>query len=207
MFRQTSGIPMGGNCSPLLADLFLLHCEFVFMTDLIKNKKFNLARLLSNNSRYIDDLCIINYEHFDTIIPKIYPSSLIASRSGLNNKEVEYLDVKIRISSSGVETSVFHKVDDFNFQVTLLTFPDSTIPNNMGLNVFSGQIIRYARICSSFKDFSDKANRTYRLLVARGYDSLDLRIHAEKCLHRHSELLYKFGLFSARQLLDSCFRL
>ena len=55
---------MGGNCSPLLADLFLAHCEFLYMGKIIKDKKYGLAKLLSNTSRYIDDLCFINYKHF-----------------------------------------------------------------------------------------------------------------------------------------------
>ena len=86
---------MGGNCSPLLADLFLTHCEFLFMTNLLKNKKFGLAKLLSSTSRYIDDVCLLNYKHFDLIIDRIYPSDLIAERNGDDEKIVDYLDVKI----------------------------------------------------------------------------------------------------------------
>ena len=40
--------------------------------------------------------------------------------------------------------------------VILLTFPDSLIPYKMGLNFFAGQVVRYDRICSHFKDFIDK---------------------------------------------------
>ena len=69
---------MGGNCSPLLADLFLLNCEFCFMKELVKEKKFRLAKLLSHTSRYIDDICVINYKHFDSLINRIYPTDLAA---------------------------------------------------------------------------------------------------------------------------------
>ena len=207
VFQQTRGIPMGGNCSPLLADLFLLHCEFVYMQNLLKNKKMGLAKLLSNTSRYIDDICIINYKHFNQIIKHIYPSSLEASRSGSNNKEVEYLDVKLSITNDGLRTSVYHKVDDFNFAVTLLTFPENTIPYKMGSQVFNGQLIRYGRICSSLDDFVKKASSTFRLLVARGYNQDSLINNAERCLHRHKELLLKFGLYSARQFSKFSFLL
>ena len=85
---------MGGACSPLLADLFLAHCEFIFMTSLIDNK-FGLARLLWNTSRYrpIDDLMLINYNHFDTLVNKIYPVDLLAERSGDDDENVDYFDV------------------------------------------------------------------------------------------------------------------
>ena len=144
---------MGGNCSPLLADLFLLHCEYSFMITLLKNKQFGLAKLLSNTSRYIDDLCIINYKHFEKLLPQIYPSSLEANRSGADNKNVEYLDINIQITNSDTVTSVFHKVDNFSFPVTLLTFPQNTMPYKTGIRVFAGQVLRYARICSIKEDF------------------------------------------------------
>ena len=40
---------------------------------LIKEKKFNLAKILSNNGRYVDDLNTQNYLHFESLIPRIYP--------------------------------------------------------------------------------------------------------------------------------------
>ena len=123
------------------------------MTSLLKNKKFNLAKLLSNTSRYIDDLCIVNYKHFDFLLSEIYPLSLEASRSGKDNKNVEYLDIKIQITNTSTVTSVFHKVDNFSFPVTLLTFPQNTMPYKTGIKVFAGQVLRYARICSLKDDF------------------------------------------------------
>ena len=55
ILRQTKGIPMGGNSSSQFADLSLGKCEFNYMTRLIKEKKFSLAKLLSKNCRYVDD--------------------------------------------------------------------------------------------------------------------------------------------------------
>ena len=203
VFRQTKGIPMGGNCSPLLADLFLSHCELIYMTDLIKDKKTGLARLLSNTSRYIDDICIINYTSFGSRIPLIYPDSLEASRSGHDDKCAEYLDVKLEISKDGLKTSVYHKVDDFNFPVTLLTFPDNTIPHKMGAQVFASQVLRYGRICTHELDFINKVRNTFQLLVARGYSRFELKQSAQRQLQKHWEVILKFGYYSAKQMLDN----
>ena len=127
-FKQTRGIPMAGNSSPLLADLFLMHCEFVFMKRLLADKKCGLARLLSSTTRYIDDLCIFNYKHFHTLISKIYPVDLVADRSGVYHKSVDYLDVKLEVCQDGLHSSVYHKVDAFSFDVVLFTFPESLLP-------------------------------------------------------------------------------
>ena len=48
------GIPMGTNCAPLLADLFLYENEF--LDKLIKEGKRKLARKFNLSYRYTDDL-------------------------------------------------------------------------------------------------------------------------------------------------------
>ena len=44
IFQQTTGIPMGTNCAPLLADLFLYSNEAVFVQSLLKAGKKHLAQ-------------------------------------------------------------------------------------------------------------------------------------------------------------------
>jgi hypothetical protein len=39
LFQQLVGIPMGTNCAPLLADLFLYSYESEFLQKLVKDKK------------------------------------------------------------------------------------------------------------------------------------------------------------------------
>ena len=204
VFKQVRGVPMGGNSSPLLADLFLLNCEFSYMKQIVKDKKFGLAKLLSNTSRYIDDVSVVNYKHFDSLLSKIYPKNLIAERNGINDRDVAYLDVKIQSNSDGLRTSVYHKVDDFNFPVVLMTFPNSAIPYNMGINVFAGQVLRYCRICSHISDLICKINKTLSIMLSRGYCRLKLKTCVERILTKHSNALLKFGFFSARQLTCQC---
>ena len=54
VFKQIKGIPMGGNASPLIADLFVANLEFRYMDKLVSfNSPDNLrlTKKLSNNSR------------------------------------------------------------------------------------------------------------------------------------------------------------
>jgi len=57
IFKQTIGIPMGANYSPLLADLFLFSCEYNFM----KNIDIYNSYRFKNITRYIDDVAVINF--------------------------------------------------------------------------------------------------------------------------------------------------
>ena len=64
LFRQMVGIPMGKNCVPLLADLFLCSYENEFLDKLIKEGKRKLTRKFNLSYRYIDDLISFNNKRF-----------------------------------------------------------------------------------------------------------------------------------------------
>ena len=49
------GIPMGTDCAPLLANLFLFYYEYKYMKNLIKTNLM-LAKKFNGTMRYIDDL-------------------------------------------------------------------------------------------------------------------------------------------------------
>ena len=62
------GIPMGTDCAPFLANLFLF---YKFMKEKLKRDK-QLAKTFSNTFRYIDDLLTLNNHHFEQEINILY---------------------------------------------------------------------------------------------------------------------------------------
>ena len=76
LFPQVVGIPMGTNCAPLLADLFLYSYESEFLQKLVKDKKIHEARAFNFTYRYIDDVLSINNSRFAEFLPLIYPPEL-----------------------------------------------------------------------------------------------------------------------------------
>ena len=73
LFLQSKGIPMGGNASPLIADLYLSWLEYKYLDKLVKNKEFNLVNYLKYNCRFIDDIVTPNVDNFIKIALDIYP--------------------------------------------------------------------------------------------------------------------------------------
>ena len=59
-YRQIVGIPMGTNCSPLIADLSLFCYERDFMTSLSYRKEAEIIQAFNSPTRYLDDLLNIN---------------------------------------------------------------------------------------------------------------------------------------------------
>ena len=64
LFRQVIGIPIGTNCAPLLADLFLYSYKTEFLDSLVKSGHRRLAKSLTLCYRYRDDLIVFNNRKF-----------------------------------------------------------------------------------------------------------------------------------------------
>ena len=118
IFKQILGIPMGGNASPFIADLYLSWCEYCYMTKIIKTD-YAMAKLLSYNCRYLDDICTVNFKYFGDIAIYIYiyiyDSTLLIEGSACSYKQDTFLDLYIRVVDGKFVTGIYHKVDDFNF--------------------------------------------------------------------------------------------
>ena len=56
LYRQIVGIPMGTNCAPLVADLFLLCYERDFMTSLSDVKQAEIFEAFISIYRHVNDL-------------------------------------------------------------------------------------------------------------------------------------------------------
>ena len=76
LYRQIIGIPMGTNCAPLAADLFLFCYERGFMLSLSDDNQSEVIEAFNSTSRYLDDLLNINNNFFDSMVNHIYPSEL-----------------------------------------------------------------------------------------------------------------------------------
>ena len=64
LYRQIVGIPMGTNCAPLVADLFLFSYERVFMKSLSDSNQADIIEAFNSPSRYLDDLLNIDNPYF-----------------------------------------------------------------------------------------------------------------------------------------------
>ena len=69
-YQQIVGIPMGTNCVPLIADLFLFWNERDLMSTLHKSKRYGLIDMFNDTSRYLDDIFTIDNPAFEKHIPK-----------------------------------------------------------------------------------------------------------------------------------------
>ena len=84
-YRQVIGIPMGTNCAPLVADLFLFCYEMDFMRSLDPTSQSHIIEAFNDTSRYLDDILNIDNPYFDTFVPSIYPSELTLNKANASD--------------------------------------------------------------------------------------------------------------------------
>ena len=159
LLRQLIGIPMGTDCAPLLADLFLYSYENEFLDNMIRSSDRRLAMSFNLCYRYTDDLIVFNNEKFLDHLKEIYRSQLTVEKSNESDHLADYLDLTFIIDSgskdltfiidsgSKLSTRLYDKLDDFDFHIVNFPFLSSNIPSGPSYDVYISQLIRYARCC------------------------------------------------------------
>ena len=112
-------------------------------------------------------ICTINLKDSGTISKDIYDNTLILEGSSCSYKCDSFLDLYIQVMDDKFVTGIYHKVDDFNFEVISYPFPDSNIHSSLGYSTFYSQPIRFYRLCDNKSDFLFRVKLIYQKL--RGY--------------------------------------
>ena len=190
LFRQMIGIPMGTNCVPLLADLFLYSSENEFLDKLIKEGKRKLARKFNLSYRYTDNLTSFNNKTFKEFISDIYPKELTISESTESTSIASYPDLLFtRDKSNNITTKLYDKCDAFGFQIVNFPFMSSNIPSAPAYGVYASQLIRYARCYSNYSDFLLHHRALATRLLSQGYKVNRLSNTCEKFSGRNIDLV------------------
>ena len=92
LYRQIVGIPMGTNCAPLVADLFLFCYERDLMLSLSDNNITDIIEAFNSTSRYLDDLLNIDNPYFEQMVCQIYATELQLNNANSSDTEAPFLD-------------------------------------------------------------------------------------------------------------------
>jgi hypothetical protein len=128
--------------------------------------------------RYIDDVLSVDNPHWTrySSIPweegGIYPRALVLNVTTLDDGDrVHYVGTTISNALSpfpSLEIDVFNKRSEFPFVVRLYPHMSSLIPTSIPYGVFTGQLHRFAEICSTPEAFLSQSFSTADVLLERG---------------------------------------
>ena len=156
IYRQVIGIPMGTNCAPLVADLFLYCYERDFMLSLKPDSQADVIKAFNDTSQYLDDIFNIDNPYFDQMRSSIYPKELTLNKANNSDISAAFLDLDLSINSGIVSSKIYDKRDDFDFKIVNYPHLDGDVPRATSYGVYISQLIRFARACSSVEDFSNR---------------------------------------------------
>ena len=90
LYRQTICVPMGTNCAPLVADLFLFCYERDFMKSLSRENQADIIDTFNSTLRYLDSLLNIDTIYFDQMVDRIHPKELQLNRANSSDTEAPF---------------------------------------------------------------------------------------------------------------------
>ena len=190
-YQQIIGIPMGTDCAPLLANLYLHTYEFEFLQNL-RNKNPKLAKTFSDTSRYIDDLASINNPEFQKYIKEIYPPTLTLNKENKSPTSATFLDTNINIINQEFHIEVYDKRDEFPFTINSYPHTSSNISEKCAINIYTAQLIRIARICTHPEYFHTRHKTITQKLIQNGFNINRLKNKFKQFTIKHESLLTKY---------------
>ena len=155
VYKQIMGTAMGTPMAPNYANLFMAKFE----EDAITSYHASTGLKPHVWYRYIDDIFLI-WTHGDEELQKflLYLDTFSGTRNmkskikfeiNKSEKEVNFLDVTIKLENGMLTTSLFSKPTDAHLYLNY----SSSHPRHVLRNIPKGQFIRIKRICSEAADY------------------------------------------------------
>ena len=193
--RQIIGIPMGTNCAPYLANIFLHMYEVDFIEKLNSEGKHKVSSLLNNIFRYQDDCLVLNdCKQFSKYFKSIYPEEMVLENTNVSSVESNYLDLRISLNNGNFLYKSYDKREDYMFEVIRYPNLSGNIPFSPSYGVFVSQCKRFTEVNSSFEDFVNDIKLLQSRLVKQGFAISILRERFITFANKNFYLWCKFGI-------------
>jgi hypothetical protein len=193
IFRQNIGIPMGTDCAPFMANLFLHFHEDKCISSK-RPKEWRMCQLLSHNHRYIDDMIVLNaHDAFDQVKDDIYPPELVLNKENSKPDTAHFLDMDITIQNGRFVIKLYDKRDDFPFQIVNFPFLDGNVPQRIGSSVIISQLVRYSK-CSLIADFLKVAGKLFQKVRKQSFSEELIILAAKRFAKSHFGLVEKYNV-------------
>jgi hypothetical protein len=181
---------MGGNASPLIADLTLSKMEFNFLN------KIHIDRHTAF-FRYMDDVLAINFEIEDKLAA-IYPQELeISQTNNVSTRLLDYLDLTLNMDNNHIK--LHYKTDIFTFHINKSFQSSSCVHSRLLSGVIISQCIRFTRINNNFINWIESINNYVTSLLDRQHKLTGIIESILKFCSRYKVILYKYKIFNKKQ--------
>jgi hypothetical protein len=150
--------------------------------------------------RYIDNVLSINNDRSHSYVDSIYPSELEIKDTTESSTSASYLDALLNIDAGGkLSIQLYDKRDDLNFAIVNFPYTCSNIPLSPAYGIYISQLIRYARACSTYNQFSRLLTDK---LIIQGFLQSRLMSAFRKFYGSYNDLIHIYKLSLGHMLSD-----
>ena len=101
-----------------------------------------------------------------------------------------------------VQTEIYDKRDDFDFDIVNFPFLDGDVPLSTSYGVYISQLIRFARVSSHVDDFNTRNKVLTAKLLRQGYRYHIIHKAFSKFYRRHLDIVSKYNVGLKTFLLE-----
>jgi hypothetical protein len=168
-----------------------------------KKQPKKLAVSFNHTFRYLDDVLSINNHNFHNYVHLIHSLELEIKDTTESDKSASYLDILLNIDYNGrLSTTLYDKRDDLDFTIVKFPFLCSNIPLSPAYGVYISRLIRYARACFGYEDFSKRGKLLTEKLMLQGFNESRLKSSFCKFYGHYNDLICDCKLSLAYMLND-----
>ena len=110
------------------------------------------------------------------MVNHIYYSELQLNKTNVSDTEASVLDLHLSISDGFVNTTIYDKRDDFDFDIVNFPFLDGDVLRSTSCGVYISQLIRFARLSSHVDDFNTRNKVLTAKLLKQGRGLVDHKL-------------------------------
>jgi hypothetical protein len=157
-YRQTHGVAMGNNLSPLLA--------IIFMEKIERNLK-TLPNILYWR-RYIDDIFAVSTSPLNSLLPEInlINNNIQFTLENPNERGVlPFLDTQVLLNNGIWEFDLYVKPTHSGYIMPWI----SHVPKQQKISLLKTERLRLSRICSTKDSFDNSIKRMKNKFIQNGY--------------------------------------
>ena len=133
---------------------------------------------------------------FEKHYEEIYPEELQLKKESKFSNTCSFLDLSINIEHNSFVTSLYDKRDDYNFKIVRLPYRSSNIPKKMFTSSIVAEILRIARVTSSFQSFLTSVQTLVKRMLSQGAHIVDIKTSSHRIMKKHWEDFEKYAMTS-----------
>ena len=118
---------------------------------------------------------------------------MVVNKTNISTCKSTFLDLTISIYQGKYNIKLYDKRLDYDFDVISFPFLDGNVPKGPSYGIFISQLVRYAKINSTFRGFVTDAGNLVRKLTKQHFDVAALRNKFKVFVDKYLCIWGKYG--------------